>query len=170
MENVEVRGVRIADGIVKPEWIDANGHMNVAYYVLAFDLGVDKLWEDFGITTEYIESGAGSTFAVESHVIYRQELMVNDPYFVTAQLLAYDEKRIHQFQRMYHAEKRFLAATAEWMNLHVDLEKRRVSPWPDSILAKLRKFSREQPDRTYPDEAGKQMRIARPIYSMSVAS
>lgn len=166
MNNVEVRGARVADGIVKPEWIDANGHMNVAYYVLAFDLGVDSLWGDFGITMEYIESGAGSTFAVESHITYQRELIAGDPYFVTSQLLAYDDKRIHQFQRLYHAEKLFLAATAEWMNLHVDLKKRRVSPWPPSILEKLGAFARNQEDRAYPEEAGRQMRISKPLYSM----
>ena len=140
--------------------------MNVAYYVLAFDLGVDALWEGFGITSEYIEHSYGSTFAVESHITYQQELLERDPYIVTAQILAYDDKRIHQFQRLYHAEKKFLAATGEWMNLHVDLEKRRVSPWPESILAKLAEYSRAQADLSYPEEAGKQMRIRKPIYTM----
>lgn len=166
MDNVEVRGTRVADGIVKPEWIDANEHMNVAYYVLAFDMGVDVLWGDFGITTEYIESGAGSTFAVESHITYQRELMADDPYFVTSQLLAYDDKRIHQFQRLYHAEELFLAATAEWMNLHVDIQKRRVCPWPPSILEKLGAFAHGQEDQEYPQEAGRQMGISKPLYSM----
>lgn len=166
MDKVEVRGARVADGVVKPEWIDANGHMNVAYYVLAFDLAVDALWADFGITTEYIETSAGSTFAVESHVTYQNELVVDDPYFVTVQLLAYDEKRIHQFQRLYHAEKQFLAATAEWMNLHVDLLKRRASPWPESMLEKFESFSRRQPDQAWPGDAGRQMRIPEPVYTM----
>ena len=164
--NDEIRGARVAEGVVKPEWIDVNGHMNVAYYVLAFDLGVDALWEQLGITSEYIERTNGSTFAVESHVTYKRELLEGDPYLVTAQILAYDDKRIHQFQRLYHAEKGFLAATGEWMNLHIDLAQRRVSPWPDSILAKLAEFSRGQADQSYPEEAGKQMHMRNPIYTM----
>ncbi len=166
MTNNEIRGTRVADGVVKPEWIDANGHMNVAYYVLAFDLAVDALWDVFGITAEYIKRSNGSTFAVESHITYQRELMQGDPYIVTAQLLAYDDKRIHQFQCLYHAKKEFLAATGEWMNLHVDLETRRVSPWPDSILAKLAEYSAEQAEQAYPEEAGKQMNIRQPIYTM----
>jgi len=63
MSKNEILGSRVADGVVKPEWIDANGHMNVAYYVLAFDLAVDALWEAFGITAEYIKRSYGSTFA-----------------------------------------------------------------------------------------------------------
>ena len=75
MSNNEILGAHVAEGVVLPEWIDVNGHMNVAYYVLAFDLGVDALWEDFGITTDYIERSSGSTFAVECHVTYQQELL-----------------------------------------------------------------------------------------------
>ena len=45
----------ITKGKVIPEWIDVNGHMNVAYYVRAFDLAVDEQWIQLGITQEYIE-------------------------------------------------------------------------------------------------------------------
>lgn len=163
-------GEQVATGVVLPEWIDVNGHMNVAYYVLAFDLGVDALWEDFGITDEYVKNAYGSTFAVESHVTYQRELLEGDPYIITAQMLAYDDKRIHQFQRLYHAEKKFLSATGEWMNLHVDLETRRVSPWPESILVKLAEFSQRQLDQSYPEAAGKQMKVKKPIYNLQSGS
>jgi acyl-CoA thioester hydrolase len=159
-------GLTVTEGIVVPEWIDINGHMNVAYYVLAFDKAVDDLWAQLGITDEYIRSGAGTTFAVECHVTYQRELREGDPYVVTSQILAYDEKRIHQFQRMYHAEQQFLSATAEWMNLHVDLGTRRVSPWPASVLQALSGLTGSQQETAAPEEAGKRMRIAKPIYSM----
>ena len=38
-----MQGVEVIRGKVLPEWIDINNHMNVAYYVLAFDQGVDLL-------------------------------------------------------------------------------------------------------------------------------
>ena len=160
-----IAGVEVCCGNVRPEWIDVNGHMNVAYYVLAFDLGVDALWTQFGITAEHIQSNLSSTFAVESHVIYRRELKEGEPYIVTAQILAFDEKRIHQFQRMYHAEEQFLAATAEWMNLHVDLSTRRVAPWPESILAGIEAVAAAQGQWPYPDDAGRQMRIGKPLFA-----
>jgi acyl-CoA thioester hydrolase len=136
--------------------------------VLAFDLAVDTLWEQFGITEHYIESMRGSTFAVESHVTYRNELLEGDRYVVTSQILGFDEKRIHQFQRLYHADKKYLAATAEWMNLHVDLNSRRVSKWPDPALEKIRAYSEAQVDRSWPEEAGKQMKIQKPLFNLSV--
>ena len=160
-------GVEVSRGRVLPEWIDVNDHMNVAFYVLAFDQGVDSLWARFGITDEHIREMKTSTFAVESHVIYRQELTLDDPFIVTSQILALDEKRIHQFQRLYHAEKNYLAASAEWMNLHVDLATRRVAPWPAKILADIQKVAESQGEWPYPREAGRQMRVGRPIFNLA---
>ena len=158
-------GIEVSRGVVLPEWIDINQHMNVAYYVLALDRGVDDLWADLGITDEYIRSGQGSTFAVECHVTWQRELKVGAAYQVRSQILAFDEKRIHQFQWLY-AEEGFLAATAEWMNLHVDLETRRVSPWPSHILENIRRFAGRQDGFSMPAEAGQKMRVPRPLYSM----
>jgi len=161
-------GIEVVKGTVLPEWIDVNEHMNVAYYVLAFDEAVDSLWEEFGITENYINVSNSSTFAVESHITWQRELAVNEPYLISSQLLAYDSKRIHQLMRMYHAEKKFLAATAEWLNLHVDLDIRKVSPWPDAILERIAAFAERQGDLGWPSEAGKQMTVPQPIYSARV--
>lgn len=166
----ERSGTSISSGSVLPEWIDINGHMNVAYYVVAFDKAVDDLWARLGITDEYIRSTGGSTFAVEGHVTWQRELTEGAPYRITSQILAYDEKRIHQFQRMYHANDHFLAATAEWMNLHVDLQTRKVSPWPASVLKALEDFASAQPGAAFPQEAGKQMHVARPLYTLASES
>jgi acyl-CoA thioester hydrolase len=162
----EMLGVEINRGKVLPEWIDINGHMNVAYYVLAFDIAVDALWLDFGLSNEHIQLNNSSTFAVESHVRYRRELLLGEPFVVTSQILAFDEKRIHQFQRMYHATQGYLAASAEWMNLHVDMNSRRVSPWPDRILEKIQRVAAAQGSWSYPDDAGRSMRIQNPIFSV----
>lgn len=166
MKSDSLRGAVIAKGMVQPEWIDVNDHMNVAWYVLAFDLGVDALWADFGITSAYMKETRGSTFAVESHITYQQELLEGDEYLVTGQILAYGEKGIHQFQRLYHAEKRYLAATAEWLNLHVNLDRRRVCPWPDSIRDKIDAYARAQTDLAVPAEVCGRMKISKPLFSL----
>lgn len=158
-------GVTVSKGVVIPDWIDVNGHMNVAYYVLIFDRAVDDLWARLGITDEYIATTRGSTFAVENHITWQRELKEGERYVVTSQLLAYDEKRIHQLQRMYHADEGFLAATGEWMNLHVNLDTRRVSPWPEKTLRELAALVSEQGDLPLPAEAGKTMHVKRPIFA-----
>lgn len=162
-------GLVIHKGVVRPEWIDINGHMNVAFYVLAFDKAVDDLFARAGLTDDYIRDTGGTTFAVESHVTWKQELTEGQHYRIESQILAYDEKRVHQFQRMYHAEENFLAATAEWMNLHVDLATRKVSPWPDFVLSALEELAAAQPPSPMPEEAGRRMRVAQPLYTLDQA-
>ena len=163
----EVVGVEVSARTVLPEWIDFNGHMNVAYYVLMFDLGVDALWIDFGVTEDHVQKNQSSTFAVESHVLYRRELKLDDPYIITSQILAFDEKRIHQFQRMYHATDGYLSASVEWMHLHVDLASRRVAPWPANILDGIRSVAEQQGKWPYPDDAGHRMKINQPLFSIA---
>jgi acyl-CoA thioester hydrolase len=160
----EIKGIEVMRGQVLPDWIDVNGHMNVAYYTLAFDQAIDMLWDDFGITAEHIENANSSTFAAEVHISYRRELNADDPYLLTAQVLAFSAKGLHQFQRIYHAEKNYLAATAEWINLHVDLESRRVTPWPDKILEAIRAFTVAQGDIIMPDEVGRVMQLNNPLF------
>ena len=161
----DITGFEIYRGTVLPEWIDYNKHMNVAYFVLAFDEGVDSLWDVFGITADHIRDNDSSTFAVESHVNYLGELKLDDPFIVTTQVLAYDSKRIHQFQRMYHAEEGYLAATAEWMNLHVDLKLRKVAPWPEHILEGIRHFVDRQGTWPWPEKVCARMMVEKPLYS-----
>ena len=163
MSNSTFIGTVVTEGRVRPEWIDINQHMNVAYYLLAFDLAVDDLWSKKGLTESYIQSGAGTAFSVEGHITYQRELVENDPYVITAQIIAYDEKRLHQFQRMYHAEQGFLAATCEWMHLHVNPALRRVSPWPEDILARFAELAREHSTLPMPVEAGRAIRVPKPL-------
>ena len=157
-------GIEVMQGKVLPQWIDINDHMNVAYYLLAFDHAVDALWARFGLTEEYVRTHNSSTIAVESHVTWQREIVEGDPYVITAQVLAWDDKRIHQFQRMYHAEAGFLAATCEWMNLHFDPARRRVAPWPDEIRARIADFTENQGADPWPEEAGRRMHIRQPIF------
>lgn len=160
------QGLEIYRGTVKPEWIDVNGHMNVAYYVLAFDQAVDSLWTRIGITADYVAETRGSTFAVESHVTWQRELRNGDPFVITSQIVAFDQKRIHQFQRLYHAKERYLAATAEWMNLHVDLTTRRVSAWSADTIESIYDVVEKQGRTSRPAELGSQMTIKQPLYSI----
>ena len=50
---------------VRPEWVDHYGHMNLAYYLVAFDLATDALWPALNLGETFRARGLG-TFAVES--------------------------------------------------------------------------------------------------------
>jgi acyl-CoA thioester hydrolase len=71
---------------------------------------------------------------------------------------------------MYHATEGYLAASAEWMNLHVDMQTRRVSPWPEQILQAIRRVAASQGAWPYPDDAGRTMQVRNPLFSVAGSS
>ena len=149
-------------GRVLPEWIDYNGHMNVAFYILAFDHATDAFFDYLGLDSVYRERTGQSTFAVEGHVTYQREVMEGDPLRFTTQLLGYDDKRLHFLHHMFHADEGFLAATVEWLSLHVDLERRRVAPMPPVIREALAQVWASHRSLPVPDVVGKVIDPPRP--------
>lgn len=146
---------------VAAEWIDYNGHMNVAYYVLAFDKALDRFCDTIGIGWDYVKRTRGSIFVLETHVTYLREVMQDDPLLFTLQLLDMDRKRFHYFMRMYHAEQGFLAATSEQIALHVDLSTRRSTPLPDATIDRLSSLLDAHGSLPRPEQAGHVIAIRR---------
>ncbi len=123
--------------VVKPEWIDENGHMNMGYYVVVFDKATDEWLDYIGLDLAFKEANDVTTFSVESHVTYQREIGEGDPLRFTTQLFGFDAKRIHYAHEMYHAEEGFLASTNELMSFHVSNETRRSAPMAPEIQARL---------------------------------
>ena len=146
---------------VRPEWIDYNGHMNVAYYVLAFDHATDRLFDMLDLGVDYVEREHKSVFQVECHVTYLQEVKEGDVLTFTIQLLDFDSKRIHFFSSMTHRDKGFLSATTEWLGVHVDLNERRSADLPAASLERLSKLKTAHAELPQPPQVGRSMGIRR---------
>ena len=144
---------------VRPEWLDVNDHMNVAYYVLAFDLATDALYHFIGVGDDYMTARQGSMFALECHVTYNRELRGGAPIRITTQLLGYDAKKMHYAHHMYHQGEDYLAATSEWMSVHIDMEARRSAPFPDDIAERLGDIRAAHADLALPPEVGRVMSL-----------
>lgn len=140
---------------VQPDWIDGNGHMNVAYYVLAFDQALDQFCAPpIDIGWDYVRRTNYSTFVLEMHVTYLREVMAGDPLAFTLQLLDFDAKRLHYFMRLYHRDQKYLAATSEQVMLHVSLASRRAAPWPEAATGQLAALFEHHKDIPWPEQAG----------------
>lgn len=146
---------------IRQEWIDYNGHMNVAYYVLVFDRATDVFFDYLGIGLEYLKRTNNSTFSLESHVTYQGEVRLGDPVRITSQLLGVDAKRLHFLQRMYHAEKGYLASTLESVSLHVSLESRRAVSFPPDRQSFLERVAAAHGTLGVPEEAGRRVSMDR---------
>ncbi len=124
-------------GRVLPEWIDLNGHMNLAYYTVLFDYATDLLFETIGIGREYKDATGYGTFVVETHNRYESELLVGEEVRVASQILAFDNKRLHLAHEMFRLADNRRAATQELMFLSIDLERRRVAPFLPEARARI---------------------------------
>jgi acyl-CoA thioester hydrolase len=124
-------------GEVLPEWIDYNGHMNLAYYIVLFDQGTDALFEALDLGLDYRRKRNLGTFVAEMHTRYERELLVGERVRVTVQLLAIDEKRLYVGHEMFRLKDGLRSATLETMFLHVSLIERRVVPMPPDLKARV---------------------------------
>jgi acyl-CoA thioester hydrolase len=122
---------------IEPQWIDYNGHLNMAYYNVMFDRSIDELWLKLGIGPGYMKARHGSTFTAECHVRYIREVHLGDPVQVSILLVAADEKRLHTFEELRHATEGWLSATSENMTIHIDMNARKTAPFPPDIRARI---------------------------------
>jgi acyl-CoA thioester hydrolase len=142
---------------VEPQWIDYNGHLNMAYYNVLFDRAVDETYELIGVGTDYVAKRRQSIFTAEVHVRYLRELHAGDPVRVTFQLLDYDAKRLHYFEQLFHAEKGWVSATSENLSLHVDMTSKKTAAFPREVTARLAEMKASHALLPVPEAAGRRI-------------
>jgi acyl-CoA thioester hydrolase len=146
---------------IEPQWIDYNGHLNMAYYNVMFDRAIDELWLKLGIGPAYRKERDGSTFTAECHVRYLREIHLGDPVQVSILLVAADEKRLHTFEELRHASEGWLSATSENMTIHIDMAKRKTAPFPPDIHARIQALTKAHSGVARPEGIGRN--VAMPI-------
>ena len=117
------------------DWTDYNNHMNVAYYVLIFDVyGAEILMNKFKMGEHSAKTTKKSTMVVESHITYNQEVSEGDEVGVNLTFFDHDKKRLLYKMEMIHKEKKYLASTIEILALYVDLDQRKVAKFEDEKI------------------------------------
>ena len=142
---------------VEPAWIDLNGHLNMAYYHVLFDRGVDEMYTLAGIGWDYLQERQHSFFTAEVHIRYLRELREGDPVRATFQLLDFDSKRLHFFQQLFHATEGWMSATCENLSLHIDMSARKVAPFPADVIDRLTRLKSSHARLPRPEAVGKRI-------------
>ena len=122
---------------VEDQWIDYNGHFNMAYSNVIFDRCGDEGFLFLGLGPDYVKQHNASFFTLEAHVTYIRELHAGDELRVTLQLIDYDAKRVHYVQEMFHAAGGWLACVSENMVMHVDMTAKKSAPFPADVQARI---------------------------------
>jgi acyl-CoA thioester hydrolase len=124
--------------VVVPEaWADANGHMNMRWYVAIFDDAGDELHERVGLMPEFHRQHQTGTVDLEHHTHFLNEVMPGDTLAVYSRLVARSPKRLHYLMFLVNETQCKVAAIFECMNAFLDLAARKTAPFPPEILARI---------------------------------
>ena len=146
--------------LVRPEWIDHNGHMNMGYYLVVFDFATDAWMRHIGLGDDHRRTQRVTTFCLEAHITYHREVRAGDPLRFTTRLLGWDAKRVHYFHEMHHAGEGFLAATNELMSLHVSEATRRGAPMAAEVCERLARIQEAHDRLPIPEQIGRRIGLA----------
>lgn len=145
---------------VPEDWIDGNGHMNAAYYTVAVkDAAIiaHDLW-DYG--TRFRARNNESNFVYDAHVIYHRELRLDDPLRVTTRLHELDSKRMRLIFEIENEAEGYLAATVQYLVIHVHLgPPPKANDIPPDLAERLRKVQRGHARHALPPGADKLLEI-----------
>jgi carnitine 3-dehydrogenase len=146
--------LRLLDTVVRPEWVDYNQHMSDFRYGQLFGDAVDVLFRRGGVDEAYRTAGR-TYYTVENHIKHLGEAKLGEPLYVTVQVLAADDKRLHVFQRLHRSRDDKLIATAEQMYLHVDTKAAKASPADPKVQGEFASIRADHAKLPPPPEAGR---------------
>ena len=145
---------------IEKDWIDYNGHLNMAYYNVLFDRCSDDAFELMGMGPNYARERKLTIYTAEVHVCYVRELHLGDHVTVTFQLLDHDDKRLRAYQEILHVEG-WLAATSESLSLHIDMSGPKVASFPADIQENVDALRAAHAALPMPERAGRSIGIRR---------
>jgi acyl-CoA thioester hydrolase len=126
--------VHVTTKRIKKDWTDYNEHMNMAYYVLIFDLAWEVVLEKFKMGEHSAKTNKKSTMVVETHTTYNNEVKQGDEVDIVLTYFDHDKKRLHFKLEMYEKSKQTLSATIEMLSLYIDLSQRKVAEFEEEKI------------------------------------
>ena len=138
------------------EWLDYNGHMNVAYYTLAFDKSLDIFLEDLlGIGESHAYENNQGPFVVQAHYHYLNEMRLNEKFHVRLFVVDCDKNKMHLCMEIYSLFQEKVIAVVEQVLINVNLKLRKSEPYPPWAFEKLIKLKNTHKNASLPSAFGK---------------
>ncbi|KVC89237.1 thioesterase family protein [Burkholderia ubonensis] len=142
--------------VVRPEWVDYNGHLRDAFYLLIFSFATDALLDRIGLDDAARKSRGRSVYTLEAHVNYLHEIKEGARVRVDARVVAHDAKRLHLYLELFADGRDDAVSASEQMLLHVDTrDGPKSAPFDDDVAAQLAALHALQRDCRPPAYAGR---------------
>lgn len=154
--------VTVTGQIVRPEWIDYNGHMNVGYYGVALDKALDVMFDrDLGLGEARVAAVGQGPYVLQSHMHFLREVLEGQEFAARFHLLDWDHKRLHLFTEMRVQPDDTLAATQELIIMNVDHATGRSAPYPDWAQKRLARMHADHQGLDRPPQRGASIGLRR---------
>ena len=127
---------KVSQGTVKEDWIDYNGHMNMAYYVQCFEESSDFLLEHMDLGYRYAIEDQKGVFVIKCEINYRKEINLHENFTISLEELECKRKKLIVGLKMLN-ENYETIADYKILNLNVDLETKKSSTFSPKIIAQL---------------------------------
>ena len=142
--------------VVRPEWVDYNGHLRDAFYLLIFSFATDALLDRIGLDDAARRERGRSVYTLEAHVNYLHEIKEGTPVRVDARVLAHDAKRLHLYLELFADGHDDAVSASEQMLLHVDTrDGAKSAPFDDDVAARVAELHALQRDCAAPAYVGR---------------
>ncbi|KIC07686.1 hypothetical protein RA19_23195 [Leisingera sp. ANG-M1] len=124
---------------IDPTWIDAYGHLNEGYYLVAFSEASWPFQEHIGLGETYTRKTSNAIYTVESRISYLREVTYPADLTITNHLLGAQDKKIWSAHVLSAAGEE--CCRLERISLNYNQASKRVAPFPKDIFAELSCFS-----------------------------
>ena len=141
--------------VVRREWVDYNGHLRDAFYMLLFSYASDALLDSIGLDDAQRTARHRSVYTLEAHISYLHEVKEGASVRVAVGVLAYDRKRLHVSFEMFAEDRLDPVAAGEQMLLHVDTLGPRAAPFDEDVLERVRTLASAQASLPIPRYIGR---------------
>ena len=143
------------------EWVDYNGHLRDAYYLLLFSLATDALMDQLGLDEAGRAATGHSLYTLECHLNFVQEVKLGQQVEVRTQILGHDTKRLHLNHSLHLLGEVPLLAASEQLLLNVATALGRAAPFAETVIGKVAALARLHKGLPAPQFAGRTIRLAR---------
>ena len=129
---------------VRDEWIDYNGHLSEAYYVLVLGHATDEVMSSVGLGPDYRSAAGASLFTVEAHIRYLDQVSAGERLEVRSWVIGATSKLLWIWHELHAAGT--LRATEEILGLHVAGDPPAAAPFPDEVATTIQRSLTPPPD------------------------
>jgi len=129
---------------VQPAWVDYNGHLRDAYYLLVCSFATDGLMDFIGLDEAGRARTGHTLYTLECHLNFLAEVKLGVEVQVRTQLLGHDRKRLHIHHLIERCDDGKIVAESEQMLMNVDTASGRSAPFDEQVAQQVQLLAMAQ--------------------------